>query len=130
IFRALKQFLSGDEPWDIELFQDMLDGQLHGRLARLAAYASTLPNPDVMVMREDAVKVLLRMRQDRLRAETTRIKYLLDEFQREGDQESLRSFDRINNLNLRELAHLQRVTVLIPQEMFRRNARPQAIKLS
>ena len=54
----------------------------------------------------------------------------MDEFQREGDQESLRSFDRINNLNLRELAHLQRVTVLIPQEMFRRNARPQAIKLS
>lgn len=130
IFRTLKQFLSGDEPWDIELFQDMLDGQLHGRLARLAAYASTLPNPDVMVMREDAVKVLLRMRQDRLRAETTRIKYLLDEFQREGDQESLRSFDRINNLNLRELAHLQRVAMLIPQEMFRRNARPQAIKLS
>ena len=129
IFRALKQFLSGDEPWDIELFQDMLDGQLHDRLARLAAYASTLPSPDVGVMREDAVKVLLRMRQDRLRAETTRIKYLLDEFQREGDQESLRSFDRVNNLNLRELAHLQRVAVVIPQEIFRRNARPQAIKL-
>ncbi len=129
IFRALKQFLSGDEPWDVELFQDMLDGQLHGRLARLAAYASTLPASDVMILREDAVKVLLRMRQDRLRAETTRIKYLLDEFQREGDQETVRSFDRINNLNLRELAHLQRVTMLIPQELFRRNTRPQAIKL-
>ncbi len=129
IFRALKQFLGGDEPWDVELFQDMLDGHLHGRLARLAAYASTLPGSDVMIMREDAVKVLLRMRQDRLRAETTRIKYLLDEFQREGDQETVRSFDRINNLNLRELAHLQRVTMLIPQELFRRNTRPQAIKL-
>lgn len=129
IFRTLKQFLSGDEPWDIELFQDMLDGQLRGRMARLAAYAATLPSSDTLVLREDAVKVLLRMRQDRLRAETTRIKYLLDEFQREGDQESLRSFDRINNLNLRELAHLQRVAVVIPQEMFRRNVRAQATKL-
>ena len=47
----------------------------------------------------------------------------------EGTGETVRCFDRINNLNLRELAHLQRVTMLIPQELFRRNTRPQAIKL-
>ncbi|MBW7885703.1 MAG: toprim domain-containing protein, partial [Caldilineaceae bacterium] len=129
LFKALKQYLSSDEPWDVELFQDTIDGQLRGRLARLLAYAAQLPQSEPMVQREDAVKVLLRMRMERLRAETTRIRFLLDEFQRAGDQEALRSFDKINNLNLREISHLQREVVRIPQELFRRVRNHEGIKL-
>ena len=130
IFRALKQYLNSDEPWDIELFQDMLDKHLHGRLARLVAYASTLPPRESLVMREDAVKALLRVRMDRVRSETTRIKYLQDELQRAGDLEAARGFEKVTNAYLRELAHLQRQSVRIPQEMFRKIGRQEGLRLS
>ena len=130
LFRVLKQFLSSDEPWDLELFQDMLDTHLHGRLARLVAYASTLPQTDSIVMREDVIKGLLRVRLDHVRTETTRIKYLQDELQRSGDLEAVRSFDKVNNAYLREMAHLQRQTVRVPQELFRKMRQQEGIKLS
>ena len=41
IFQTLKRYLSGDEPWDIELFQDTLAPGLHGRLAHLIGLCST-----------------------------------------------------------------------------------------
>ncbi|MFO7632078.1 MAG: DNA primase [Caldilinea sp.] len=129
IFRSLKQFLSSDEPWDVEQFQDMLDRHLHGRLARLVAYASALPPRDPLVMREDVVKGLLRVRMDRVRAETTRIKYLQDELQRADDLEAARGFEKVNNAYARELDHLQRQSVRIPQEMFRKLGRQEGIKL-
>ncbi|MFN3980436.1 MAG: DNA primase [Caldilinea sp.] len=131
IFRALKQFLNSDEPWDIELFQDMLDKHLHGRLARLMAYASMLPLRDSLVVREDAVKGLLRVRMDRVRSEMTKIKYLQDELQRAGDLEAARGFEKMTNAYLRELAHLQRQSVRIPQELFRKTiGKQEGLKLS
>lgn len=129
IFRALKQFLNSDEPWDIELFQDMLDAQFHGRLAQLLAYAAMLPERDPNTVREDVVKGLLRMRIDRLRTETKRIKYLQDELQQSGDLEGVRSFESVMNGYLRELAHLQRQNVRIPQELFRKTSRREGVKL-
>ncbi len=129
IFRALKHYLSGDEPWDVEQFQDMLDGHLHSRLARLVAYASTLPPREPLVVREDVIKGLLRIRLDRVRAETTRIRYLQDELQRSGDLEGARGFELVNNAYARELDHLQRQSVRIPQEMFRKFGRQEGIKL-
>jgi len=130
IFRALKQYLNSDEPWDIEMFQDMLDRHLHGRLARLIAYASMLPPRDPLVMREDVVKGLLRVRVDHVRSETTRIKYLQDELQRAGDLEAARSFEKVTNAYLRELAHLQRQSARIPQELFRKINKQEGLKLS
>ena len=130
IFRALKQFLRSDEPWDVEQFQDMLDGHLHGRLAHLVAYGSALPPRDLAVMREDVIKGLLRVRLARVRLETTRIKYLQDEMQRTGDLEAARTFDKVNNAYLRELAHLQRQSARIPQELFRKVQRQEGIKLA
>ncbi|GIV68009.1 DNA primase [Caldilinea sp.] len=129
IFRALKRFLNSDEPWDIELFQDMLDPQLHGRFAKLLAYAAMLPARDPNVVREDVVKGLLRMRIDRLRAEAKRIKYLQDELQQSGDLEGVRSFESVMNGYLRELAHLQRQSVRIPQELFRKTGQREGVKL-
>jgi DNA primase len=130
IFRSLRQYLSSDEPWDVELFQDTLASQLHGRLAQLLAYAAQLPHNDPLNLREDAVKVLLRMRIGRLRAETLHIRYLLDELQRAGDPSGVRSFDAINNRNLRDLARLQQDMVRIPQELFRSNRSALGLKVA
>jgi DNA primase len=130
IFRTLQQFLSSDEPWDIEQFQELLERQLHGRLARLLAYAATLPPRDAIVMREGIIKDILRLRLDRMSGETTRIRYLQDELQRAGDLEAARSFEKVNNVYAREMAHLQRQSVRIPQELFRKMRQQEGIKLS
>lgn len=130
IYRALQQYLSSDEPWDIEQFQAMLDRSLHGRLARLLAYAATLPPRDPLIMREGIVKDLLRLRLDQMSSETMRIRYLQDELQRAGDLEAARSFEKANNLRAREMAHLQRQSVRIPQELFRKMRQQAGIKLS
>ncbi len=46
ILRALQGFMAGDEPWDVELFQESLSGYLHGRLAELIQYVAQLPDRD------------------------------------------------------------------------------------
>jgi len=130
IFRGLQQYLSSDEPWDVEQFQEMLDRSLHGRLARLLAYAATLPPRDAIIMREGIVKDVLRLRLDQMSSETTRIRYLQDELQRAGDLEAARSFEKANNVRAREMAHLQRQSVRIPQELFRKMRQQEGIKLS
>ena len=130
IFRTLQQFLSSDDPWDIEQFQELLERQLHGRLARLLAYAAMLPPRDPIVMREGIVKDILRLRLERMSGETTRIRYLQDELQRAGDLEAARSFEKVNNVYAREMAHLQRQSVRIPQELFRKMRQQEGLKLS
>jgi len=85
IFQTLKRYLSGDEPWDIELFQDTLAPGLHGRLAHLLAYAAQVPQDNPLLQREDAAKVLVRMRIERLKQETINIKYLLVDMQNAGE---------------------------------------------
>ena len=109
ILRALQSFMAGDEPWDVEIFQESLNGYLHGRLAELVQYVAQLPERDRDLVRVELFKVLIRMRILRLKAENQNIRYLLDEAQRSADMESVRSYDSINNRNIRELAHLQRV---------------------
>ncbi len=129
IFRALKRYLGGDEPWDVELFQDALAPQLHGRLARLLAYAALLPQPNVLALREDAMKVLVRMRIDRLQAETATIKYLLDDLQRAGEREAVRELFRLNNQHLRQLSHLQQVITRLPQELQPRSRPTEGLRI-
>ena len=107
IYRALKQYLAGDEPWDPELFQHELAEPLHGRLARLLAIAQILPPYNEGEVRSDMLKVLVRMRIDRLKSDNLSIKFVIDEAQRAGDGDGARSFDATNNRNLRELNHLQ-----------------------
>lgn len=130
IFLALKRYLSSDEPWDLELFQEALASQLHGRLAHLLAYAAQSPQTNPLLQREDAAKVLVRMRIERLKQETTNIKYLLDDMQRSGERDAVRSFYLLNNQHLRELAHLQQVMARLPQELFQRAHTQNGLKLA
>jgi hypothetical protein len=81
-------------------------------------------------MREGIVKDVLRLRLDQMSTETTRIRYLQDELQRTGDLEAARSFEKANNVRVREMAHLQRQSVRIPQELFRKMRQQEGIKLS
>jgi DNA primase len=129
IFQTLKRYLAGDEPWDIELFQDTLPQGLHGRLAHLLAYAAQVPQENPLLQREDAAKVLLRMRIERLKQETINIKYLLADMQNAGEQEAVRSFFRINNQHLRELSHLQQVMARLPLELSQRASSEKGLKI-
>ncbi len=129
IFQALKRYLAGDEPWDIELFQDTLPLGLHGRLAHLLAYAAQVPQDNPLLQREDAAKVLVRMRIERLKQETINIKYLLADMQSAGEQEAVRSFFRINNQHLRELSHLQQVMARLPLELSQRASSEKGLKI-
>ena len=129
IFQALKRYLAGDEPWDIELFQDTLPRGLHGRLAHLLAYAAQVPQDNPLLQREDAAKVLVRMRIERLKQETINIKFLLADMQSAGEQEAVRSFFRINNQHLRELSHLQQVMARLPLELSQRASSEKGLKM-
>jgi len=118
IFRHLKQFLTSDEPWDLELFQDTLSEQLHGRLAQLISYGLQKPEQAERILHEDTIKVLLRLRIQELNTTNTHIQYVLAEAQRNGDMETLNSFKAINNQTLRKRFHLDKLLVNLNQMLF------------
>ena len=107
IFRALKHFIASDEQWDVELFQEMLTEHLHARLAELIIHGIRLPQCSIADMRGDVMKVLLRIRHQRLKEESLNIRYLMVEAQQSNDAETMHSFYSINDRNRRELLHLQ-----------------------
>lgn len=107
IFRALKRWMSSDEQWDVEIFQETLPGPLHGRLARLIAAGTQLPAANNDELRTDLLKVLVRMRQDQLKARSVQIKYLIDEATQQGERDDARDLYTVNNQVLRDLSHLQ-----------------------
>lgn len=125
IFRTLNNFIMRDEPWDFEIFQDEIDEQLHGRLAWLTAYAAQLPPPGLMAQQEDAAKSMFRLRLKQLRAKGNQLKFLQDDAHRNGDREAMRSYDIINNQNLRDLFHLQVLLKRLREMVFDRGRRDQ-----
>jgi hypothetical protein len=129
VFGVLKRYLSSDEPWDLELFQDTLHDQFHRRLARLMVHSAQLPQGNAPLLREDAAKTLVRMRLERLRNATISIRFMLDEMQRTGEWETVRSFDKINNQNLREILHLEQVMVRLPQELSQRSRADRGLRI-
>lgn len=107
IFRALTRFMSSDIQWDVEMFQDTLPSALHGRLAQLIAAGTKLPASSSEELRDDLLKVLVRLRLDRLRERSVQVKFLIDEATQGGDREETRDLYALNNQMLRDLAHLQ-----------------------
>jgi hypothetical protein len=107
IFRLLKRWMSSDEQWDAELFQESLPGPLHSRLARLLAAGTDLPPANSDELRTDLLKVLVRLRLDRLKLRSTQVKYLIDEATQQGERDDARDLFAVNNHVLRELSHLQ-----------------------
>lgn len=108
IFSTLQRYMSSDVQWDLELFQDMLADPLHGRLASLMAAGANFPVYSTDELRNDLLKVLVRLRLDRLKSRSLQVKYLIDEATRNGEREDARELYVQNNKVLRELSHLQR----------------------
>lgn len=113
LFRALKQYMGGDEPWDVEAFQEMLTPHLHGRLADLMAYGARLPQRSDGALAEDLVQTLIRIRIERIRTESQNIKFLEDEATHQGDLAGSKAWSDVKNRHLRELSHLQQEAVRI-----------------
>lgn len=107
IFRALKYFLSSATPWDVEMFQESLTGVLHGRLARLVAASAALPTCSNDDLRDDLLKVLVRLRLDRLKTRSLQVRYLIDEAITSGERDDARTLYALSNQILRDLSHLQ-----------------------
>lgn len=107
IFRALNRFMSSDIQWDLEMFQDLLPSALHGRLAQLVAAGAKLPESSTEELRADLLKVLVRLRLDRLRERSVQVKFLIDEASQSGEREDARDLYALNNQMLRDLSHLQ-----------------------
>ncbi|RIK40489.1 MAG: DNA primase [Chloroflexi bacterium] len=129
IFRALKQFMTSDEQWEIELFQETLTPHLHGRLAELIVYGAQLPPRTEVEQREDLVRTLIRMRIDRLSVESKNIKFLEDEAVSQGDLEGSKQWSAIKNRHVRELYHLQQSRQQAGRLLFRRRQPEQGVRL-
>lgn len=107
IFRSLKQFISSDDQWDLELFQEMLTSHLHGWLGQLLSYSVQMPPRSVEELRADLVQTLIRIRIHRLSAESKNIKFLEDDAISQGDLEGSKQWSDVKNRHLRDLRHLQ-----------------------
>ena len=113
IFRSLKQFITSNEPWELELFQETLTSYLHGRLGALLAYGAQLPPLNGAGLREvelrsESLKIMLRLRIQQLKDENAQIKYLLQDAMHSRDVESIQSLNASNNQLLRERFYLER----------------------
>lgn len=64
------------------------------------------------ILRADTFKTLIRIRIQRLRTESTQVKFLMDEAQQSHDsRELILSFGRTNDQIRRELGHLHDLSV-------------------
>ncbi len=107
IFKVLRYYLQGEEPWDWELFQEMLTPLLHGHLAHLLSYSAQLPHCDPQQLRGDTVSTLLHLRIQQLRTEARNIQFLQDDAARQGDMQAAKQFAELSNRPTRNLFHLQ-----------------------
>lgn len=107
IFKALRYYMQGNEPWDWELFQETLTTHLHGHLAQLLSYSAQLPQCDLFELRMDTVATLILLRIEQLRAEARNIQFLQDDAARQGDMQAAKQFAELSNQQIRDLFHLQ-----------------------
>ena len=75
------------------------------------------------------MKVLVRMRIDRLQAETVAIKYLQVDLQQTGELEAAIELGRLNNQYMRQLFHLNQVITRLPQELQPRSRPTEGLRI-
>lgn len=107
IFKALRHYMTSDEQWDLELFQDILTPHLHGHLANLISYSAQLPQCSLGELRLDTVQTLIHIRLEQLRIEARHLKFMQDDAARQGDMQGAKQLAEVNNQQIRELFHLQ-----------------------
>lgn len=129
IYRALKQYISSDEQWDLEFFQEMLTPHLHGRLAQLIAYSASLPHTNLQALQEDTINTLIRIRIERVGADSRNIKFLQDDANRQNDPDGEKQFGAVLNQHKRELFYLQQSRQQLTQRLFRKERPEQGVKI-
>ncbi len=109
IFLSLKQFITGDENWDLEAFQEVVPVHLHGRLADLLQQAAASPERDLPEMQEAVLKAVIRLRRERLREDLSAMQFLLQDAQQSEDRDAVLGYSTAINANRRERHHLEQV---------------------
>ncbi|MBX3000963.1 MAG: DNA primase [Caldilineaceae bacterium] len=109
IFFSLKQFITGDELWDLEAFQETLSPNLHGRLADLIQQAVALPERNIVEMQEAVLKAVIRLRRERLREDLYAMQFLLQDAQQTDDREAVLGYSTAINAHRRDRHHLEHV---------------------
>jgi hypothetical protein len=107
IFSALKMYLTSDQMWDLELFQERLAPPLHPILGVLLGYAAKLPAQPNAELREGVIKDIVRLRHAHLKDESTSVKFLVGEAQENGAHETALLHGSKTDRITRELDHLQ-----------------------
>ncbi len=130
IFAGLKRFLAGDELWDVEHFQETLNGDLHEALAELMLHGLELPESDTVSIREAVVKVLIRLRRERLWSIFSSINFLLQDAQESGDRQALLGYSVAINTNRRERHHLDRVLASINRAPYGVTRTEQGVRIA
>ncbi|MDE0631248.1 MAG: DNA primase [Caldilineaceae bacterium] len=112
IFEALHRFIAGDDLWDIEIFQENLSSNLHTTLSHLRTQIGTLPEREPAEIQDASRKLLIRLRDARLRENSTAVQFLFEE---ENDQTAIQEYSAIIDTIRRERNHLERVRTRISQ---------------
>ena len=116
LLKALRRYMSGDEQWDIELFQDTLITHLHGHLANLISYSAKLPQRTVGELRLDTLRTLINLRIQRLGMNAQHLKFMQDDATRQGDMQAAKHLAKLNNQHIQiELNHLHMSKFILPR---------------
>ncbi|MBX3012358.1 MAG: DNA primase [Caldilineaceae bacterium] len=115
LLKALRQYIAGDEQWDLELFQDVITPHLHGHLAKLISYGTQLPPCTIGELRLDTVQTLIHLRLEQLRIDARHLKFLQDDAAQQGDMQGAKQLAELNNQQIRELFHLQQSKHSLPR---------------
>ncbi len=109
IFEALHRFIAGDEHWDFEVFQEMLSSNLHTTLSHLRTQIGTLPERELAAIQDALRKLLVRLRDARLRESLSEMQFLLHDAQESENREAILEFSSIIDAIRRDRHHLEHV---------------------
>ena len=109
IFEALRRFIASDEVWEVEAFQETLSANLHVILSDLMAQVLAMPERERTEIQDALLKLLIRLRRDRLRENLSTMQFLLHDAQENDDQETISGSSAAIDANRRDRHHLERV---------------------
>ncbi len=109
IFGALRSFIASDELWDIKTFQETLNPSYHPVLSQLTTQILTMPEREQGDVRNELLKLLIRLRYARLRESLSAMQFLLHDAQENENREAILEFSAAINANRRDRHHLEHV---------------------
>ncbi len=109
IFDALRRFIASDELWDIKAFQETLNPSYLPVISQLTMQILTMPEREPGDVRNELLKLLIRLRYARLRESLSAMQFLLHDAQENENREAILEFSAIINANRRDRHHLEHV---------------------